>query len=395
MTALHELYRIDERNLAARREFISLRAKDIRMLSGLRNWAEKAIPHIVREFYDHQFAFPATAEFFDRFAALRGCSLAELRTGLERTQRAYLSAIFQEAAEGGSFGTEYFETRLRVGRVHNTIDLPLKWYVGSYMKWFDLFAARLRHDRVYRPIRRRRAERALLAVFNLDCQAVVEAFYYDTFASMSVDLAAIETASASHDLSDHATLLKGAVQERLDAVAEVSLGVREASGVVASGSAEASQATSEVALAITEVARGAERQVEMVRAARHAADEVADTIKRAATDARHTSVQAEEAQIAAREGLEATSQANEAMIAMRHGSETVTVAIEALASKSEQVGTIVATIAGIADQTNLLALNAAIEAPAPARRVAASRSSRRRCESWPRNLNVPPARSQQ
>ena len=108
---------------------------------------------------------------------------------------------------------------------------------------------------------RRRAERALLAVFNLDTQAVVEAFYFDTFASMSVDLAGIETRSAAHDLSDEAAQLKGAVKDRLDAVADVSTGVLGASSQVAQSTEEASRAVTEVAMAVTEVAQGAERQV--------------------------------------------------------------------------------------------------------------------------------------
>jgi hypothetical protein len=46
-------------------------------------------------------------------------------------------------------------------------------------------------------------------VFNLDTQAVVEAFYYDTFATMGVDLAAIEVSGASQDLSDRGAQLRG------------------------------------------------------------------------------------------------------------------------------------------------------------------------------------------
>ena len=119
---------------------------------------------------------------------------------------------------------------------------------------------------------RRRAERALLAVFNLDTQAVVEAFYFDTFASMSVDLAGIETRSAAHDLSDEAAQLKGAVKDRLDAVADVSTGVLGASSQVAQSTEEASRAVTEVAMAVTRGRPGQGRapgaKVESVRTAR-------------------------------------------------------------------------------------------------------------------------------
>jgi methyl-accepting chemotaxis protein len=362
MTDLLQLYRIQDANLAARCEFIGLRDDDIAVLAGLRGWAKKAVPGIVTRFYDHQFGFTATADYFRDYAATSGHSLAELRSGLERAQQGYLMAIFDAAADEHAFGPQYFESRLRVGRVHNKINLPLKWYMGSYVKWFDLFKAELRKHCVARPRLRSRAERALIAVFNLDSQAVVEAFYYDTFASMSVDLAAIQTKSAAHDLSDHAEQLKGAVQDRLDAVADVSVNVRGSSEAIALSSQEASLAVTEVATAITEVALGAERQVRMVESAREVADTVAETAKHAVDHARSSSADAAEARRAAVEGLEAVLRANEAMVSMRDGSEHITTAIEALAGKSEQIGAIVTTITAIANQTNLLALNAAIEA---------------------------------
>ena len=48
MKPLHELYRIEEGNLDARRQFICLEREDITTLARLRKWAEKAVPGIVR-----------------------------------------------------------------------------------------------------------------------------------------------------------------------------------------------------------------------------------------------------------------------------------------------------------------------------------------------------------
>jgi methyl-accepting chemotaxis protein len=359
---LHELYRIEEANLARRREFVGLEPTDVETLARLCPWSERAIPAIVSTFYDHQFAFGPTAAFFAAHAQRRGLSAADLRPALESAQQGYLQQIFREAAQGGDFGAAYLDTRLKIGQVHNSIDLPLKWYIGSYMTWFDLFSARLGRDFPAKRRLRRRARRALLAVFNLDCQAVVESFYYDTFAAMGVDLAQIPTDGPEQDLSDQAARLKDAVRTRLDAVAEVSGGVRESSRAVALSSEEARRAVIEVATAIGEVAAGAERQVRMVESARDAVDEVSDTIRSTADNAGRTADAAAEAQRVAEQGVSAATQATEAMLALREGSDQITTAIAALASKSEQIGTIVETITGIADQTNLLALNAAIEA---------------------------------
>lgn len=87
MDSLHELYRVGEDNLCARRVFIGLGGKDVAALRRLHGWAKKAVPEIVSAFYDHQFAFPATVEFFGAFARREDKTEAELRQGLERAQQ--------------------------------------------------------------------------------------------------------------------------------------------------------------------------------------------------------------------------------------------------------------------------------------------------------------------
>jgi hypothetical protein len=41
-----------------------------------------------------------------------------------KKQAAYFLQIFEEAEQGGDFGTNYFERRLKVGKIHNVINLP-------------------------------------------------------------------------------------------------------------------------------------------------------------------------------------------------------------------------------------------------------------------------------
>jgi methyl-accepting chemotaxis protein len=124
--------------------------------------------------------------------------------------------------------------------------------------------------------------------------------------------------------------------------------VSDASQRVALTSEETGNAIGEIARAVGDVASGAERQVQMVDAAKRSTEE--------------TATSAGEARIVAEQGVAAAREATQAISAVRDSSGVLVDAMESLAGRSERIGGIVDTITGIADQTNLLALNAAIEA---------------------------------
>jgi methyl-accepting chemotaxis protein len=136
--------------------------------------------------------------------------------------------------------------------------------------------------------------------------------------------------------------------ELIGKVQDSSTTVSAASQQMATTSKESGRAVGEIAQAVTDVAAGAERQVQMVGATQSTAEQTGETAR-----------QAQEVAVA---GVAAAQNASRAMESVRESNSAVTQAIRGLATKSEQIGGIVATITGIAGQTNLLALNAAIEA---------------------------------
>ncbi len=348
METLAELYRVNETNLALRREFMRLTARDIAVLRRLVGWSEKTAAPLAREFYDFQFAFAPTRNFFQGFAADSGHTIDQLRTGLEQAQAGYFREIFAEAAGGGGFGVSYFEGRLRVGRRHNAINLPFKWYLGSYPMYFDLVRKHLRRRYPHRPVFRARAERAIMVVMNADAQAIVEAFYFDTFQAMGVDLSRLEVERPELDLSDKSAELKALVEVPLRGISRALGTLRAATGLMTTSSEETNRAITEIANAVGDVAQGAERQARMV-------DETKDVAEAAAAAAR-------QARTLSTDGIAAATKATGAMASVRTSAAQVSATMAGLASKSEQIGEIVETITGIASQTNLLALNAAIEA---------------------------------
>jgi methyl-accepting chemotaxis protein len=359
---LCDLYRITEENLAQRRAFIDLKPRDIRRLAKLEGWAKRQAPAIAKEFYDHQFAEPGSRSFFERHAKAREMALSDLRRGLESAQAGYFAGIFEEAAGAGTFGRAYFEQRLHVGALHNKIDLPLKWYLGSYVTYFDLAIAHLRRSFPQRPALRTGAIRALTAVFNLDMQAIVEAFYYDTFKSMGVNLALVEVTDPVHDLSDQSAQLKSRVNSALDATCRTTSKLRAASTQIAQNADETGRAVAEIAEAVEHVAVGSERQTSMLESASAAVDAVCVAVSQSTEGAQETAQMAQDARATAHDGVRTAEEASRSMTSVRDSAEQAADAIRALAAKSEQISAIVVTISGIAEQTNLLALNAAIEA---------------------------------
>ncbi|MEA2155678.1 MAG: methyl-accepting chemotaxis protein, partial [Solirubrobacteraceae bacterium] len=131
-------------------------------------------------------------------------------------------------------------------------------------------------------------------------------------------------------------------------ISTTSSSVSDASQRVAMTSDETGNAIGEIARAVGDVASGAERQVQMVDAAKRSTEE--------------TAASAGEARIAAEQGVASAQEATDAIAAVRESSGELVEAMASLSGRSEKIGGIVDTITGIADQTNLLALNAAIEA---------------------------------
>ena len=195
-------YGITEETLALRRQFIRLGEDDRQRLIGLIPWAQGAGPLIAGEFYDWQFGFPGTRAFFEEYAAKKGMALEALRSHLEKAQSGYFISIFTGARE--RWGLHYFENRLMVGKVHDQINLPFKWYIGAYAEYQRLVRQHLRpsnngvrswwtkRSNASTPDWEKSAE-AISKVFNYDMQAIGDSFLLSTLESMGLDVSSVQS----------------------------------------------------------------------------------------------------------------------------------------------------------------------------------------------------------
>ncbi len=171
-----------------------------------------------------------------------------------------------------------------------------------------------------------------------------------------------------------------------DLVSEVTLSaslVASTSEQLSAFSADAARQTSDMSLAVEEVAgigtksdstlRQMERSVQAVLesgenqsretlVASEGINQVASAVEEIAHSASQMAVMAEKSAAVAAEGGQAVRDAESSMDRINSKVKSSSVKIEELSEKSKAITVIVQTIEGIADQTNLLALNAAIEA---------------------------------
>src|SRR5262249_12413518 len=239
--------------------------------------------------------------------------------------------------------------------LHSRINLPLKWFLGTYPVFLDLVHEAMLAD-VPEPARKTArklgrpaetidfavlldAERAISRVFNYDSQAIVEAFYYHTFSSMGVNLGMMGDAAAGRDISDMFAKVRDVMHETLSSFGASTVEVQEMCEGMNVRLSETGQAINELAMSASRVAEGASRQAEVATRGRSAVDQ-ASAAATGASELSRTGIS---------DAIEATASLNDA----RTRIEEAAVAITALAGRSEQVGGIVEAIQDIARQTNL------------------------------------------
>src|SRR3954467_4759974 len=264
------LYQIDEHGLELRRSYMGMTAAERELLGGMQDWAERNADAIGAAVADHTFSHGDAAKFLAEYAEAKGIPLSGLKQGWGTAQANHFKAIFSEAARPDGYGVSYFEGLLGVGVLHSKINLPLKWFIGTYPVFLDIVRAAMLAD-APEPARVRTrkfgrvtesidlsvvldAQLAINRVFTYDSQAIVEAFYYDTFSSMGVNLKMMGEAGPGRDISDLFATVRNVMHKTLTSFGASTVEVQEMCAQMNRSLSETAQAINELSMSASRVA---------------------------------------------------------------------------------------------------------------------------------------------
>jgi rsbT co-antagonist protein RsbR len=123
---------IGDQELARRKEFLEFGPEDEERLHKLAPLSESYAEAVIEAFYAHLLKFEEMKVFFPDSATLER---------VKAKQKAYFIRLTK-----GNYNIDYVEERLKIGTIHEQIDLPVKSYLGMYSfylreAWKHIFEA--------------------------------------------------------------------------------------------------------------------------------------------------------------------------------------------------------------------------------------------------------------
>jgi PAS domain S-box-containing protein len=125
---------LDAEEIAWRKDFLDFDADDVANLRTFSELFRTRSAEAADRFYEHVLSYDESRAIVDRSPK----NIDELK----RTQKAYLQTLVT-----AEYDEAYFESRARVGKLHELLDMPMKLYLGQYDVYYE-FVLELVADRL-------------------------------------------------------------------------------------------------------------------------------------------------------------------------------------------------------------------------------------------------------
>ena len=298
--------------LDERMRFVAIDAQTRAGLADLRPIVVAALPAVLDGFYAHLQVWPQMAAMFGA-----GKTMARAKAA----QTTHWHALFS-----GRFDAEFEQSARRVGRVHATIGLEPRWYIGGYSHVLTRLTDAVIHATTSRlhpnPTRTAAMLRALQQVVLLDMDLAISIYLDEKQADYDQKTAALA--------DNFDSKLGGHVEAMVAASADLRAAAQDMNGTA--------DATAQRATIVSAAAEECNASLETVAAA---SEELSASIAEIGQHVHHS-----------------TTTVGRTVAAGERALSTA----ESLAGVADQIGDVVKLIGDVAGRTNLLALNATIEA---------------------------------
>jgi rsbT co-antagonist protein RsbR len=153
---------MSEQEVTRRKEFLEFNKDDVAALKGLNEVAQRYADPVIEDLYRHFLSFDETRAFF------RDTKVLER---VKRLQKEYFLRL-----TAGEYGPDYVANRLKIGTVHERINLAPKWYLGAYNFYLRTVLSRLHESLGGDPTRFLAAFLSLMKVVFLDIGLAVDTY---------------------------------------------------------------------------------------------------------------------------------------------------------------------------------------------------------------------------
>jgi rsbT co-antagonist protein RsbR len=155
---------ISEQELAWRKDFLEFGDEDVANLTGANDVAQRYAESVIEDFYQHLLSFEDARAFFADPATLQR---------VKNLQREYFLGLTR-----GNYDLAYARNRLRIGAIHEHIDLPVKSYLGMYNFYLRAVAGRLTEAFKKDPKRAWSTFMSLMKLTFLDIGLAIDTYIY-------------------------------------------------------------------------------------------------------------------------------------------------------------------------------------------------------------------------